>query len=250
MEILPGVHLVDNVVMPGPGGVNPVNVGLLVDGGTITVIDAGPPGAEKAIGDYVGGIGYPLTAVRRIIITHHHVDHTGGLAGLVELTGAEVWAHAADAGFIDGSVPRPVLEMPEERIRAFLPAATAEEIAVVRARMKEFMRARPAKVDLRLGGGGEELSVLGGCRILHTPGHTPGHICLYLPSRSLLISGDLVRYEQGRVAGPPPGFTENPAEAAASLRLVAGLAFEHLYGYHGAFLPAEAGRLVGELAAG
>ena len=108
MEILPGVHLVDNVAMHGPAGDMPVNVGLLIDGDTVTVIDAGPPGAENTICEYVSRIGYSLSQVRRIILTHHHVDHTGGLSGLVDLTGAEVWAHKGDAGFIDGSVARPV----------------------------------------------------------------------------------------------------------------------------------------------
>ena len=192
MEILPGVHLVDNVVMPGPGGNRSVNVGLLVDGRTVTVIDGGPPGAENTICEYVRQIGYSLSQVRRIILTHHHVDHTGGLTGLVNLTGAEVWAHKDDAGFIDGSVARPVVEMSAERIRAFMPAATTEEIAAFRQRTKEFMKVRPAKVDLRLCGG-EELLVLGGCQIVHTPGHTPGHLCLYVPARSLLIAGDLLR---------------------------------------------------------
>ena len=246
MEILPGIHLVDNVVMPGLGDNRSVNVGLLVDGGTVTVIDAGPPGAENTICEYVRQTGYSLSQVRQIILTHHHVDHTGGLAGLVKLTGSEVWAHKDDAGFIDGSVSRPVVEMSAERIRAFMPGATAEEITAFRERMKEFMRALPAKVDLRLCGG-EELSVLGGCQIVHTPGHTPGHICLYVPARSLLIAGDLLRYEQGQIAGPPPEFTENPTKAAESLRRVARLPIEAMYGYHGTFLPAGAGRLVNAL---
>ncbi len=44
MEILTGVHIVDNVVMPGPGGANPVNIALLAgDDGRLTMVDAGPP---------------------------------------------------------------------------------------------------------------------------------------------------------------------------------------------------------------
>jgi len=234
--------LVDNLVMPGPGANMSVNVGLLVDGGTVTVIDAGPPGAENAICEYIRQIGYSLSQVRRIILTHHHVDHIGGLTGLVNLTGAEVWAHKDDAGFIDGSIARPIVEMPIERILSLMPAATEEEIAAFRERMKELRRAQPTKVDLRLSGG-EELSLLGCCQIVHTPGHTPGHICLYLPTRSLLIAGDLMRYEQGQIGGPIPEFTANLEEAKESLRRVAGLTFEAMYGYHGSFLTERADRL-------
>jgi glyoxylase-like metal-dependent hydrolase (beta-lactamase superfamily II) len=246
VEILPGVHLVDNVIMPGPGGNMSLNVGLVVDGGTVTVIDAGPPGSENTICEYIRQIGCSLSQVRRIIVTHHHVDHTGGLNGLVNLTGADVWAHMDDAGFIEGSTARPVQEMSAKRIQAIIPGATEEQIAAFRARMKEFMQARPAKVDLRLCGG-EELSVLGGCRIVHTPGHTPGHICLHIPARSLLIAGDELRYEQGRLEGPIPEFTADREAAAESLRKVARLTFEAMYGYHGTFLAQGAGKLVNAL---
>ena len=246
MEILPGVHLVDNVVMPGPGGNRSFNVGLLVEGTTITVIDAGPPGSEKTICEYVRRIGYSLSHVRRVILTHHHVDNTGGLAGLVKLTGVEVWAHKDDACFIDGSEARPVEELSPERIRAFMPAATAGQIVAVRTWMTEFMRTRPTNVDQRLCGG-EELVALGGCRIVHTPGHTPGHICLYVPARSLLIAGDLLRYEQLHKWQRLISCSSWHIEAGDSLRRVAGLPFEAMYGYHGMFLAAGAGRLVNAL---
>jgi len=81
-------------------------------------------------------------------------------------------------------------------------------------------------------------------KIIHTPGHTPGHLCLYLPGRSLLIAGDLLRYDQGEVAGPVPGFTLNLAEAINSLKQVAKLPFDHMYGYHGSFLEQGADKAV------
>jgi glyoxylase-like metal-dependent hydrolase (beta-lactamase superfamily II) len=240
------VHLVDNVVMPAPGGNRSFNVGLLVDGSTITVIDAGPPGSENTICQYVRQIGHSLSQLRRVILTHHHVDNTGGLAGLVNLTGVEVCAHKDDACFIDGSVARPVEELSAERVRAFMPAATTEQIAAVRTWMKEFMRTRPTRVDQLLCGG-EELLVHGGCRIVHTPGHTPGHICLYVPARSLLIAGDLLRYEQVHKWQRLISCSSRHIETPESLRRVSGLAFEAMYGYHGIFLAAGAGRLVNAL---
>lgn len=240
MEILSGVHIVDNVVMPGPGGANSVNIVLLAgDDGRLTMVDAGPPGAEDAVCDYIGKIGYQPADVKRIIVTHHHVDRTGGLAGLAQRTGAEVWAHREDAGFIDGSVPRPPVVFPEDRIRAFMPEATPEQMTEIRKRMEQGMKAVPVRVDLRLSGG-EELAVLGGCTIIHTPGHTPGHLSLFLPCRDLLLAGDLMRYENGVLSGPPPGFTQDPEAAQASLRQVSALSFQHMCGYHGGFLSGNA----------
>jgi glyoxylase-like metal-dependent hydrolase (beta-lactamase superfamily II) len=72
MEILSGVHIVDNVVMPGPGGANSVNIVLLAgDDGRLTMVDARPPGAEDAVCDYISKIGYQPADVKRIITSNY-----------------------------------------------------------------------------------------------------------------------------------------------------------------------------------
>lgn len=151
----------------------------------------------------------------------------------MSLTGAEVWAHRDDAGFIDGSLKRP--EPPAGRREAILAALPAEEREAAIERMRKMSNIPPVAVDVRLVGG-EELNILEGCQILHTPGHTPGHLSLYLPEMSLLIAGDLLRYEGEKVSGPPEGFTADPDKAMASVSYVATLGFDRLIGYHGGYL--------------
>ena len=98
---------------------------------------------------------------------------------------------------------------------------------------------KPAPVDLRLVGG-ETLAVLGGCRIIHTPGHTPGHLSLYLPAISLLIAGDLLRYENGLVARAPEHFTADHEAYEVSVQAIAKLEFDRMLPYHGEYLGADA----------
>ena len=215
-ELVPGVYLVDGVGMAGRPGT--VNVSLLVSGdGTATLIDAGFPGIAEQLDATLAEAGISASAIRRVIITHYHPDHTGGLPEVIAATGAEVWAHMDDADIIDGTTPRPAPPgMP--------PGASSA--------MHTF---KPAPVDLRLVGG-ELLAVLGGCQIIHTPGHTPGHISLFLPAQSLLIAGDILRYADGVVTRAPDMYTADAEANEASVRAIAKLEFERLLPYHGDFL--------------
>ena len=81
-EILPGVHVVPSAPGAGLPGAGAMNICLLVEKGQITMIDAGLPGSSAAVLSYLDEIGLAPRAIRRIIITHHHVDHVGGLPEL------------------------------------------------------------------------------------------------------------------------------------------------------------------------
>lgn len=241
-EFLPGVHIVEVARPPfSPGGA--MNLCLLVQDGQITLVDAGLPGSSGALLAYLKEIDLSPRAIRRIIITHHHIDHVGGLPEMLELTGAEVWAHKEDAPVIDGTQPRPGL--PPERLEAMLARVPAEQREAAAARMRDMAAVVGVPVDLRLVGG-EELNILGGVEILHTPGHTAGHLALHLPALSLLIAGDLLRYEEGAIHESPSGFAADPEQALASARSVINLNFDRFIGYHGGYAVTGAKELLGE----
>jgi ribonuclease/clavin/mitogillin len=88
-----------------------------------------------------------------ILATHHHLDHVGGVARLLDALDVPLWAHAETATRIDARVSRVL--------------ADGEEI--------------------RLGG-----SAVDRWEVLHTPGHAPGHICLWNEDERVVIVGDMV----------------------------------------------------------
>ncbi len=89
-----------------------------------------------------------------------------------------------------------------------------------------------------------------GLRIVGTPGHTPGHICVFDPVGGLLVAGDALIGAGGGVAGPNPRFTSDLATAHDSVKKLATLGFEVALFGHGEPVEAGASTAVAELAAG
>jgi len=81
-------------------------------------------------------------------------------------------------------------------------------------------------------GEGDELPVLGGLRILHTPGHTPGSVCLYSPRDRFVIVGDLLQRVKGKVTLPNAFFTDDMALARRSISRLAELDVETILFSH------------------
>jgi len=87
-----------------------------------------------------------------------------------------------------------------------------------------------------------------GLHIIHTPGHTAGHICVLDPVGSLLIAGDALTNEGGSLALPSAQFTANVEEAIASIQKLAGMNFDKLVVGHGEELSSGASDAVAQLA--
>jgi glyoxylase-like metal-dependent hydrolase (beta-lactamase superfamily II) len=87
-----------------------------------------------------------------------------------------------------------------------------------------------------------------GLQIIHTPGHTAGHICVLDPVGSLLIAGDALTNQEGTLALASPEFTANMEEAIASVQKLAALQFETLVVGHGEEIAGGASEAVAQLA--
>jgi glyoxylase-like metal-dependent hydrolase (beta-lactamase superfamily II) len=139
------------------------------------LIDAGLVGEMGRLAAILAEIGLGWRDVRAILLTHGHLDHTGNLARIKELTGAPIYAHPAEQAHIDGRYPY---------------RGAARLCGWMEAVGRAAFRYRPANIDKPLVAG-EELAFWGGLEVIHLPGHTEGHCGFYSRKFDLLFSGDL-----------------------------------------------------------
>lgn len=213
-KITPRVYQLSGIWGTGAWG---VNVFLLM-GNNLTLVDTGFRGRMTQILKEVRRLGYSPSDIGNIIITHHHADHIGSLAMLKKVTQAKIIAHPADAPYIDGRLPQPGPTAPRWLRWPLTP-------------LLRLWTTAPVIVDI-LVNDGDELPILDGTRILHTPGHTPGSICLFLPRERLVIAGDLLA-NRFRLSLPSKAYTVDMAQEIQSVQIVASLDFDVICFGHG-----------------
>jgi glyoxylase-like metal-dependent hydrolase (beta-lactamase superfamily II) len=191
----------------------------IIAGESLTLVDAGFPIDLPVILLALRKMRRAPRDIDLIIATHYHGDHVGTVAELKEKHGVRVAMHEEDIPFASGDIPQHTCE-----------AGTLQ--LVFYTALWPFFRYRHFDVDLQFKGN-EMIDVADGLVVIHTPGHSPGSICLYDERNGIVFSGDLIRNEKGVLEGPPPHFTPDPASASLSLEKIAGLDFDILLPGHG-----------------
>jgi len=192
MEILPGVH---QLKLPAPMINDQLDVnGYLVGGDRDwLLVDTGWNTGHtfRSLERQLQEIGVAFQDIRRIIITHFHPDHYG-LAGRVkEVSGAEVLLHRIEQDFIDSRYisTDSLLEQTAGMLR--MQGVPGDELPRLQTASMEVRRyVSPSLADTTLSGGERIRQGDFDLHVVWTPGHSPGHVCLYEPQRRLLFSGD------------------------------------------------------------
>ena len=178
-----------------------VKVHAILDGDGVSLIDTGYAGSLPRLTKALAELGRTVADVRRVICTHGHPDHAGGARALAQL-GVEILIHPADAANLDLSL-RSAIRSPS---RGRLFAAVTPPL--------------PAFTPLA---DGDVLPVLGGLEVIHTPGHTPGSVCLFARQHGLLFVGDALQRRFGRVSPASGLYSDDPAVARTSLQRLTAL---------------------------
>jgi len=209
-----------------------VNVAFLGEpGGPWVLVDAGLKGTERLIlaaaKERFGSV--PPDA---IILTHGHFDHVGALRSLAEEWDVPIYAHAAEFPYLTGV--------------ASYPPADPDAGGGLMTSLSPLYPTAPIDITDRLRALPENGALPGApdWRVIHTPGHTPGHVSLWRDSDRVLLAGDAIittRQESAlsvvrqtpELHGPPAYFTPDWFAAGTSVRVLGELYPDIILAGHG-----------------
>ncbi|WMT40433.1 MBL fold metallo-hydrolase [Paenibacillus sp. D2_2] len=202
---------------------------LLQDERDTILIDCGYPDFMHLLEAATDKQGIAFESITKLIVTHHDIDHIGPLAEIKRTyPHIKIIAHELDAPYVDGTRRSLRLEQAQSTLSAVPDEAKPQAEQFIRS----LQSLEPALVDQTVRSN-ELLPWCGGIEIVHTPGHMPGHISLYLPFNKTLIAADAVVIEQGRLNIANPQFTLDLDEAVRSVQRLLDYDIERIICYHG-----------------
>jgi glyoxylase-like metal-dependent hydrolase (beta-lactamase superfamily II) len=245
MRISEGVEMLSlpMLLANGEGVIHPL---ILWDEVDTILIDAGYPDMHLLRLETDSGIS--LDSLTGIIITHSDMDHIGGLAGIVQAASPKplVYAHEREKPYIQGELP-PIRLAKMEAVVSSLQGEQKNQMQKYCIALREGYHKFSVPVDKTVSDG-EVLPWCGGVTVVYTPGHTPGHICLYLNSSKILVAGDCLNVENGLLL-PAPGFTILDRTAYHnSLKKLAEFDIETIVCYHGGLFDRNVKQCIAQLA--
>jgi len=193
----------------------------------LTLIDCGYAGSMARIRQAIASHGRSFDELARVICTHGHPDHAGAARELAA-AGVPVLIHPDDARNL---------------------ATTWADVVRRPSRGRVFAAMTPLPGETRPLADGEVLPVLGGLEVIHTPGHTPGSVCLYGRRDRVLFVGDTLEARFGRVTFASRLYSDDITAARRQVQRLAALDVETIIFSHYPALERGAGAVLDGLAA-
>jgi glyoxylase-like metal-dependent hydrolase (beta-lactamase superfamily II) len=202
---------------------------ILKDNDEMILVDCGFTGFMPIIEAAIKAEGLDCSLLTKILITHHDHDHMGALADFkVKYPHIQIVASDIEAPYISGEKKSLRLEQAE----AFQSTLSGEQKKFGEAFCNILKSVKPAKVDMIVHEG-EVLNWCGGCEVISTPGHTPGHISLYLKDKETIITGDAAALEGNQLVIANPQFTLDLEKAEKDISKLLSYDASTYICYHG-----------------
>jgi glyoxylase-like metal-dependent hydrolase (beta-lactamase superfamily II) len=191
----------------------------LLTSGKLILIDTATKADGSLLIPEIESCGYKVSDLETIIITHTHPDHVGGLAKLKSLSNARIAAHELEAKYIS-----------KEETYQGPPGA-------------QYQGHPGTPIDDLLRDG----QIYEGLLVIHTPGHTPGHISLLDKEAGLLLAGDAIRNDAGVLNPMSDVYNFDPVLHRKSIKKLSNYTFTKVIMGHGDPVPVDAEELMKKL---
>jgi glyoxylase-like metal-dependent hydrolase (beta-lactamase superfamily II) len=186
------------------------NIYLVESDDELVVFDPGMPSDIRRLTGKIKSLGRSPEEVTAIVLTHFHVDHAGSAAALKDASGATVYLHTEDTPYLQGEKSMPSVYKAGVQGRALM---------VFPRTVEKYSRVPPVDVDVPFKDG-DVLPVLGGLKVYHSPGHTPGSSCFLWRDRAVLFTGDAIQNLYLFLTLPEAGFSYDVKLAGRSAAAV------------------------------
>jgi glyoxylase-like metal-dependent hydrolase (beta-lactamase superfamily II) len=224
VEIVPKVHSIDGLDHPIPS-VGMVPYLIEEKPGDLTLIDTCFTCSIPKFETYVAEAGFDIKDIKRIVLTHLHPDHVEAANEIKRKTGGKIYSHWIEAAYLSHELEYngpPDKEAFEHILKKM--GTNIDKVA------KKFgnINVGPIIVDGLLNDGDTIGNTL---QVIHTPGHTPGHISLYDKEHRILMGGDILFNSILNIDGlfvPPSTVTKDWDTSIISARRLSNLKVEKL----------------------
>ncbi len=213
MQVLNGVH---QIKIPAPGNASWATNAYIIEGSNGHIlVDSGWDSQESlwALQEGIRGANLKLRDIRKMVITHIHPDHYGLSSKIKQICGAQLAIHRTDADIIlsrykdfNNLVKKVTLLLKQNGV----PGDEIPQLKEASLWMNKYVT--PATPDVKLEDGDTISNESFEFEVLWTPGHSPGHICLYEQERKFILTGDHVLYDTTPHVGFNPQSGDNPLD--------------------------------------
>jgi len=193
------------------------------------LVDCGYAGFMPLLDEALHQQGLSLDSLTGLLITHHDIDHMGCAYELKQVyPRLKIYTSVWEEPYVTGQSKSLRLQQAEDLFDSL-----SEEQKPGALVFQELLKTmQPVAVDAVFADN-EAPAVLPGVQIIHTPGHMPGHISLYLNTSRTLIAADALVYQDGQLDIANPAFTLDLPEAIASVKKIQTLNVSTIICYHG-----------------
>ncbi len=196
----------------------------------LILFDAGYPNQFADFETELKTIGFSISNISKIIISHHDHDHIGSLNDIKDKNQKiKILSSEIEAEYISGRQKSLRLIQAEQ----YNETLTGKDKEFGEQFVQYLKTVNICLIDEIVH---DKDSICTGVSVVYTPGHTPGHISLYLEEENTLLAGDAVAIENDKLVIANPQFTLDMSNALNSIAKIKSMKIEKIICYHGGII--------------